>query len=101
MNVSDFLRIGTDVAGTSRIDAAITEVNDSTRSIGIRQPRLTTKEKTISTAIEIEAAKSRIMDTDLALEQLEVSKLQILQETALIMLAQANATPQNVLQLSQ
>ncbi len=86
----------------SRIDAAIAVVNNSIRSIGSTQARLTTKENTLSTSItNTEAAKSRILDADLSKEQLEVTKLQILQQTALIMLAQANAAPQNVLQLLQ
>ncbi len=84
----------------SRIDSAISQVNSSIRSIGSLQARLTTKENTISTAItNTEAAKSRILDADLAKEQLEVTKQQILQQTALVMLAQANIAPQNVLQL--
>jgi len=84
----------------ARLDNAINSVNDSIRSIGSLQSRLTTKENTISTAItNTEAAKSRILDADLAKEQLEVTKLQILQQTALVMLTQANVAPQNVLQL--
>ena len=84
----------------SRIDGAITAVQDSIRSIGSLQSRLTTKENTLSTAItNTESAKSRILDADLAREQLEVTKLQILQQTALVMLSQANVAPQNVLQL--
>jgi len=86
----------------ARIGEAIAGVNDSIRNIGSLQARLTTKENTISTAItNTEAAKSRILDADLAKEQLEVTKMQILQQTALVMLAQANAAPQNVLQLLQ
>ncbi len=84
----------------ARIDGAISQVNSSIRAIGSLQARLTTKESTISTAItNTEAAKSRILDADLAKEQLEVTKQQILQQTALVMLAQANIAPQNVLQL--
>ena len=84
----------------SRIDGAIGAVQDSIRSIGSLQARLTTKENTLSTAItNTEASKSRILDADLAQEQLEITKLQILQQTALVMLAQANVAPQNVLQL--
>ncbi len=86
----------------ARIDSAMAVVNNSIRSIGSIQARLTTKETTLSTAItNTEAAKSRILDADLAKEQLEVTKFQILQQTALVMLAQANAAPQNVLQLLQ
>lgn len=84
----------------ARIDSAISTINSSIRSIGSLQARLTTKESTISTAItNTEAAKSRILDADLANEQLQSTKLQILQQTALVMLTQANAAPQNVLQL--
>jgi flagellin len=39
------------------------------------------------------------MDADMAKEQLEMTKLQILQQTSTIQLAQANAAPQGVLQL--
>ena len=86
----------------SRIANAITKVNDTIRLIGSLQSRLTTKEATLSTVItNTEAAKSRILDADLAKEQLELTKGQILQQTALVMLAQANVAPQNVLQLIQ
>jgi flagellin len=44
---------------------------------------------------------STIQDADIAEEQLELTKLQILQQSALAMLAQANAAPQSVLVLFQ
>ena len=84
----------------ARLHNAIGAVQDSIRSIGSLQARLTTKESTLATAItNTEASKSRILDADLAKEQLDVTKLQILQQTALVMLGQANIAPQNVLQL--
>ncbi|MCP4725111.1 MAG: flagellin, partial [bacterium] len=43
--------------------------------------------------------RSRIMDADIANEQLNSTRLQILQQTATAQLAQANVTPQNVLAL--
>jgi flagellin len=46
-----------------------------------------------------QSQKSVIEDADLAQEQLQVTKYQILQQSALAMLAQANASPQSVLQL--
>ena len=46
-----------------------------------------------------ESQKSVIEDADLANEQLSVTKFQILQQSALAMLAQANSSPQSVLQL--
>ncbi|MBW7888228.1 MAG: flagellin, partial [Bacteroidetes bacterium] len=46
-----------------------------------------------------EAAKSRILDADVAKEQIQASKLQILQQTATAQLSQANASPQAFLSL--
>jgi flagellin len=46
-----------------------------------------------------EAARSRIADADFAREQMEVVKLQILQQTGTAALAQANLAPQSILQL--
>lgn len=45
------------------------------------------------------AAKSRIMDTDFAVETANLTRSQILQQAGSAMLAQANALPQNVLSL--
>jgi flagellin len=64
--------------------------------------RLTIKETNLTTAItNTDAAKSRIMDADVAKEQIQVSKLQILQQTSTAQLAQANASPKNFLSLFQ
>jgi len=47
------------------------------------------------------AARSRIMDADFAAETAELSRAQVLQQASQAMLAQANARPQQVLQLLQ
>jgi flagellin len=47
----------------------------------------------------LQAAESRIRDTDMAKEMMTYSKLSILQSAATSMLAQANQAPQSVLQL--
>ena len=44
-----------------------------------------------------DSARSRIEDADFAKEQMEIVKLQILQQTGSAMFAQANAAPQSVL----
>lgn len=49
--------------------------------------------------VDLEASLSTIQDADLAAEQLELTKAQILQQTALSMLAQANSAPQSILVL--
>ena len=102
-NVSDriFTASGASVA-LSNINSAIELVSDSMQTIGSIVSRLTVKESTLRIAItNTEAAKSRILDSDIALEQLESTRLQILQQTATAQLAQANVAPQNVLALFQ
>jgi flagellin len=83
-----------------KIDDAIAAVSDSIAKIGASVSRLTFKEETLVVAkINTEAAYSRIMNADMAAEQLEATKLQILQQTATAMLAQANVAPQAILAL--
>jgi flagellin len=82
------------------VDTALNTVNTELGSIGGQVNRLSTKEANLMTAItNTEAAKSRILDADIAKEQIAVVKLQILQQTATAQLAQANASPQVFLSL--
>ena len=82
------------------MDAAITRVSTELQYVGSLVSRLDVKEQTLSIAItNTEAAHSRIVDADIAREQLEITKLQILQQTATVQLAQANVAPQGVLAL--
>ena len=85
-----------------KVNTSIEIVSDSLQTVGAIVSRLTVKEATLRIAItNTEAAKSRILDADLAAEQLESTRLQILQQTATAQLAQANVAPQNVLALFQ
>ena len=82
------------------LDTAISRISKELQTIGSLIQRLDVKEATLQVAItNTEAAASRIMDADIAKEQLEATKLQILQQTATVQLAQANSAPGNVLQL--
>ena len=49
--------------------------------------------------ISQEAARSRIQDADFAKEQIEIVKLQIMQQTGIAALQNANLAPQLVLNL--
>jgi flagellin len=49
----------------------------------------------------LSASKSRIEDADFAAETAQLTKAQILQQSGIAMLAQANSLPQNVLALLQ
>jgi flagellin len=82
------------------IDGAITDVATILGSIGDSQSRLTFKMENLNTAmVNYESARSRIADADFAREQMEVVKLQILQQTGTAALAQSNVAPQTVLSL--
>jgi len=82
------------------VDTAIATVSTSISSIGAMMDRLTFKEDALAVGkINTEAAFNRIMNADMAQEQLEAVKFGILQQTATAMLAQTNTAPQSVLQL--
>jgi flagellin len=77
-------------------------VSSNLSKIGALTGRLTFKEDQVSAAqINVEAAYNRIMNANMAEEQVNASKFQILQQTSTAMLAQANAAPQFLLSLFQ
>jgi flagellin len=82
------------------IETAIDSVNTARASLGAQQNRLEHIYNNINTTTEnLQAAEARIRDTDMALEMVEFTKNNILQQAAQAMLAQANQVPQGVLQL--
>lgn len=75
-------------------------VSGELAKVGALTGRLTFKEDQVSAAqINVEAAYDRIMNADMAEEQVNSSKFQILQQTAVAMLSQANTAPQYLLTL--
>ena len=87
-------------ATLNSLDSAINRVSGELQVVGSLTSRLDVKESTLMSSItNTDAAASRIMDADVAKEQLNLTKLQILQQTSTIQLAQANSSPQSVLQL--
>jgi len=100
-NISSTALSSSNISTTlASLDTAIKTVSQELQYVGSLVSRLDVKESTLLTSItNTEAAKSRIMDADIAKEQLEMTKLQILQQTATVQLAQANAQPQGVLGL--
>ncbi|HUL13930.1 MAG TPA: flagellin [Methylococcaceae bacterium] len=82
------------------IDAALNNVNNSRASLGAAQNRFTSTISTLqATSENLSAARSRIQDADFAAETSALSRTQILQQAGTAMLAQANASTQNVLTL--
>ncbi len=84
------------------IDTAIQSVNSQRASLGSVSNRL---DSTVSNLTNISnnlaAGKGRIEDADFAAETTTLAKSQILQQASTAMLAQANASKQNVLSLLQ
>ncbi|WP_322806330.1 flagellin [Thermanaerothrix sp.] len=84
----------------SDIDAAIEKVKKGISEVGAFSARLSFKEEAITVQYtNTEAAYNRIMNANMAEEQVNASKLLILQQTATAMLAQANTAPQFLLTL--
>jgi len=90
-----------DAAGAiTTFGTAIDNLSGSVQEVGQFKSRLDTKEANLSVGItNTEAVRSKIEDADFAKEQMEVMKLQILQQTALSSFVQANSDPQIVLSL--
>ncbi len=77
-------------------------VSDERGKLGAQQNRLEHTVNTLTTASEnTTAAKSRILDTDMAKEMMEYTSKNVIAQAAQSMLAQANSQPQNVLSLLQ
>ena len=78
----------------STVNTAMDTVNTSLASLGSLMARLNFKSEQVAGAqVNIEGAYSRIMNANMAEEQMNASKYTILQQTAVAMLAQANQAP--------
>ena len=82
------------------IDQALSRVNEQRADLGAYQNRLESATRSIMVGSEnLQAAESRIRDTNMAQESSLLAKNQVLTQAAVSMLAQANQRPQMVLQL--
>lgn len=89
-------------AAISVVDGALAVVNGIRADLGAVQSRFESTIANLSTTSEnLSAARSRIQDADFAAETAELARTQVLQQAGLSILAQANARPQQVLQLLQ
>lgn len=86
----------------SIVDGALAVVNGIRADLGAIQRRFDSTIANLATTSEnLSAARSRIQDADFAAETAELSRAQVLQQAGLSILGQANAQPQQVLQLLQ
>lgn len=99
VNVSS---VGGAAAALTSIDKAIQTVSSFRASFGAVENRIDAKINNLTTLkVNTQAAQSRIEDADFAAETTNMTKSQILQQAATSMLAQANASKQNLLALLQ
>ena len=85
------------------LDDAIKQISTQRAALGATQKNVLESSITsLNVAKEnISASESTIRDTDMAEEMLNLTRNQILQQTGVAMLAQANQTPQTLLRLLQ
>ena len=99
----------TDITSTSNADMssvalsnAIDTLNVARADLGASQNRLEFASSNLATAVEnTEAARSSLLDLDVAAEMSTFTSKQILVQAGVSMLAQANQMPQNLLRLFQ
>ncbi len=84
------------------LDAAIKTVNAARAKVGALMSRFEFVQANLQTSIEnMDAARSVLMDTDVAAEMSKFASAQVLMQANVSMLAQANQLPQNLLKLLQ
>jgi flagellin len=82
------------------IDTAIGEITTARATFGATQNRFESVISNLQVASENQAAsRGRIVDADFAAETANLSRTQVLQQAGMAMVAQANALPNNVMQL--
>ncbi len=87
-------------AAITAVDNAIEQVASQRADLGAIQNRMESTVSNLQISSEnMSAANSRIQDADFAAETAEMSRTQVLQQAGISVLAQANASSQNVLSL--
>ena len=87
-------------ASLNSVQISINSLKTILQAAGSTIERLRVRDDNLSTMeLNLRAAQSRIMDADLAGEQLNSAKLSILQQTATAQLAAANSAPAHILAL--
>lgn len=104
-SINDTTNVAAQLASRSALDAVKVAINSLTRArgtLGAAESRLNVAIENLQVAREnFQAAESRIRDVDVAFEAAELTRLNVLQQAAVAMLAQANQQPQLALQLLQ
>lgn len=82
------------------VNSAIDNLNEFRSDVGAAQNRLDFAASNLNVSVEnAEAARSTLVDLDIAAEMTQFSSKQVLMQAGVAMLAQANQMPQNLLRL--
>lgn len=82
------------------VDSALSQINEYRAKLGALQNRFESTIRNLSSVSEsLSSASSRILDADFALETAGLAKSQVLQQSGISILAQANALPQQIISL--
>lgn len=98
---------GDDLTSKANAKTALTNLTAATKTLGTIQGQVGSSQNKLqyavnlasSQATNISAAESRIRDADIAAEASNLTKAQVLQQSSMAALAQANSAPQSVLSL--
>ena len=102
INGTDITTVPTADTASELLGIAIDLLNTSRASVGAYQNRLEFAAANIASAVEnTEAARSNLLDLDIASEMSNFTSKQILVQAGVAMLAQANQMPQDLLRLFQ
>lgn len=102
LNTNDILTQAKSQTAITAVDAAIAHVSSKRAEFGAHSNRLeSTMNNLDQISVNLTASQGRIQDADFAAETGNLAKSQILQQAGTAMLAQANASKQNVLALLQ
>ena len=94
--------VGGSETASAEVSTAIDALNSGRADIGANQSRLDFAAANLATAVEnTEAARSQLLDLDVAAEMTVFTSKQVLMQAGVSMLAQANQIPQTLLQLFQ
>ncbi len=98
---------GDDLTSKANAQTALTNLTDAVKTLGTIQGQVGSSQNKLQYAVNLassqsvnySAAESRIRDADIAAEASNLTKAQVLQQSSMAALAQANSTPQGVLSL--
>lgn len=109
MGVNALVAADSTASSTGAANAALTSINGALKALGLVQGQVGAGENKLQYAINLaqsqitnfSAAESQIRDADIASEAANLTKAQVLQQSSIAAMAQANSAPQAILKLLQ